>query len=105
MKYLQHELVRVQACLPLGISLARVGGKYQTIPIKGEGFSRSSRSKVTVFLKQDGLENSPLRGKPSLSAKLSMKKNVIPPTQARNSQTLPRLGWRYIPDIVRYSQM
>ena len=36
-------------------------------------------------------------GKPSLSVKLSMKKNVIPPTQARDSLTVPRLGWRYIP--------
>ena len=51
---------------------------------------------------RDGLEKPSLSGsdglgKPSLSAKLSMKKNVIPPTQARDSQTLPRVVPRAAP--------
>ena len=28
-----------------------------------------------------------------------MKKNVILPTQAWDSQPLPHLGWQYIPDL------
>ena len=53
----------------------------------GKTFTLSAgQSGKTVTFDRDGL------GKPSLSAKWSMKKNVIPPTQPRDSQTLTRVA-------------
>ena len=62
---------------------------YILSPTEGDGFSRPS-----LFVR-DGLEKPSLsvregQLKPSPSQKLSMKKNVILPTQAQDSRPLPQ---------------